>query len=154
MTANALTLIHVGLTATLTKPTSGNHPREQPELPELERTSSGAINRDGLSFEPPHIWNCAFLVDADTLDTLVVQHSAWRDNPSALTIHDTISKYSEATQTRAHVPDTTPTTKGGRALYFAQFKGEFQGDLKYSTTGLGWYNVSFQLIETEIVPAP
>lgn len=152
MTANALTLIYAGLTATLTKTTQGNHPREQPELPELEATATGAINRDGPAYTPRSIWNAAFIVDAATLDTLVVQHSAWRDSPGSVTIYDTISKYSEATQTRAHVPGTTPTTKGGRALYFAQFKGEFQGDLKYTSLGNGWYQVSFQLVETEVVP--
>mgnify|MGYP000170190971 CR=1 FL=1 len=152
MTANALTLIYVGLTATLTKAASGNHPREQIELPELERTATGALNRDGPAYTPPHLWDSAFIVDSATLDTLIVQHAAWRDSPSAITIYDTISKYSEATQTRAHVPGTTPTTKGGRALYYPQFKAEFQGDLKYQTLGLGWYQVNFQLIETELVP--
>ena len=151
MTANALQIIHVGLTATLTKPTSGNHPREQPQLPELEETATGSINRDGSAYTPRSIWNCAFMVDTDTLDTLIVQHSAWRDNPASFPIYDTISKYSEATQTRAAVPGTTVSTLGGRALYYPQFRGEFQGDLKYSTAGFGWYQASFQLIETEVV---
>lgn len=149
---NALEIIYVGLTASLWRPTKRNHPREQPELPEIDRTSYGAVTRDGLTFEPPHIWDCSFIVGGTTLDTLVVQHSAWRDSPSSFLIYDTISKYSEATQTRAAVPGTTPTTKGGRALYFAQFKGEFQGPLKYSSLGNSWYQVDFQLVETEVVP--
>ncbi|MEM6836255.1 MAG: hypothetical protein AAF609_05320 [Cyanobacteria bacterium P01_C01_bin.120] len=152
MTANALQIIHVGLTATLTRTTQGNHPREQIELPELERTATGSINRDGPAYVPPHIWNPAFIVDSDTLDTLIVQHAAWRDSPSSFLIYDTISKYSEATQTRAAVPGTTVTSKGGRVLYYPQFRGEFQGDLKYSSQGFEWYNVSFQMIETEVVP--
>jgi len=154
MTANALEIIHVGLTASLTRPARNNHPREQPELPQIDRTTFGAVTRDGLSYEPPHIWDGAFIVNLATRDILIVQHSAWRDAPTSFPIYDTITPYSEATQTRAAVPGTTPATLGGRALYYPQFKGEFQGSLKITDLGNAWYQVNFQLIETEVVPVP
>ena len=106
-------------------------------------------------FEPPHLWDCAFIVNTDTLETLIVQHSAWRDAPSSFPVYDTITKYSEATQTRAAVPGTSVATKGDGVLYYPQFKAEFQQPLKIANDmGNGWYQVNFQLIETEIVPAP
>ena len=153
MTANAITLLGQGLEVSLTRARGGNHPREQIELPELERTANGAINRDGPSYRPPHIWDLAFAVDQAQRDRLLVMHSAWRDTGASVLIHDTVTPYVEATRTRALVPTYTTTTLGGRVLYFAQFRGEFQGDLGIESLGMGWYGVQFQLFETTIVPA-
>ena len=153
---NALTLVGAGLTLVLSRPGDNppNHPREQVELPELERTANGAINRDGPSYRPPHLWDCSFQGLSQTQwHHLLVLHSLWRDTGTPVLVYDTATPYVEATRTRAIAPGYSTSTVGGRVLYYAQFRAEFQGDIRTQSQGRGWYSVAFRLFETTIVPA-
>lgn len=149
---NAIALNYTSLEVILRRATGANHPREEIDLAEIEYTATGAINRDGPAYRPRHVWDLAYTVNAEQRDILRVMHGRWIESPGPILLYDGVEPFIETTRTRALVPGTTTRTLGGRTLYYAQFRAEFQGPLRVETLGLGWFNVGFLLTETEVVP--
>ena len=144
-----LTLKFLGATVDLWRAARGNHPRERIEFPEVTQNQNGSVIRDGLSFSPPHLWDCSFLCTPAEAETLIILHQAWCDAPGSWVVWDTITPFSEAgPRTRAIVPATSEWTgPGGRTVYFAQFLAEPISAISVEEQGV-WRQVGFRLRET------
>lgn len=149
-----LTLTAYGITATLDRFGSGNFPRERP-TPEIGRTAYGAINRRGTSYEEPHLWQVAAVVNLATADNLQSMHDLYQLAPGAVVLDDLIRPYTEPSpRTRALATGAGAAIVVGTNLrYFARFNVEFQGAMTVEKLGNGWHKVGFQLIETTKVVA-
>lgn len=150
---SSLNLTFVSESVTLSRATNTNHPRRRPQFP-LSYTAAGTPNRRGTAYEPKHVWQCSFLVDAAQRLTLLNMWDAACQSPGPVLIHDLITPYSEPVpRSRAIVPGASEASRSGgtRTQYFAQFYGEFQQEPSFEDLGSCWYVASFILTETEVV---
>lgn len=148
---STLTLSAYSLSVVLSKFGSANRPREVIEPVSVSFTASGTPNRRGTSYYPKHLWSVDALVSADQADALQSMFDLYQASPSAITVDDLISPFTEATKTRATAAGAgSPVAVGSNTRYFARFNAEFQGALKVQELGV-WRRVVFQLIETTVV---
>lgn len=150
-----LTLTAYSLSATLSRFDSGNYPRERIDTHDISRSTYGTPTRRGTSYEPPHLWQIAAIVDETTALALQSMHDLYQKSPGAVVVDDLIRPYTEASpRTRALATGApSATTVGANTRYYAQFNAEFAGALSIEKLGNGWLKVTFQLVETTKVAA-
>lgn len=150
-----LTLTAYSLTATLSRFGSGNFPRERIDTADISRTAYGSINRRGTSYEAPHLWQVAAVVDLATAEILQSMHDLYQLAPDAIAVDDLIRPYTEPSPRTRALATSAPaaTTVGSNTRYYARFNAEFQGALAVEKLGNGWHKVTFQLAETTRVAA-
>jgi hypothetical protein len=152
---STLTLTAYSLTATLSRFGSGNYPRERIDTHDISRTAYGTVTRRGTSYEPPHLWQVAAIVDSATALALQSMHDLYQLSPGAITVDDLIRPYTEpAPRTRALATGAAAaTTVGANVRYHARFNAEFNGALTVEELGNGWFKATFSLTETTKVAA-
>jgi hypothetical protein len=143
-----------GLSATLSRFTNGNYPRERLDPPTISRSQNGTPLRRGTSYEAPHLWQVAAIVDATTALALQSIHDLYQLSPGAIVLDDLIRPYTEPGPRSRALATGAPAASvvGSNVRYFARFNAEFQGALAVVEKGR-WFEVSCQLVETTKVAA-
>lgn len=152
---STLTLAAYSLTATLSRFGSGNFPRERIDTHDISRSTYGTPTRRGTSYEPPHLWQIATIVDETDALALQSMHDLYQRSPGAVVVHDLIRPYTEPGPRSRALATGAPaaTTVGANVRYFARFNAEFAGAMTVEKLGNGWFKVTFQLVETTKINA-
>jgi len=147
---STLTLTAYSLSATLSRFGSGNYPRERIDTHDISRTAYGTVQRRGTSYEPPHLWQVATIVDSTAALALQSMHDLYQLAPGAVVVDDLIRPYTEPSpRSRALATGAAAAvTVGANVRYYARWNAEFAGGMTVEELGNGWFKVSFQLVET------